>query len=59
MKYNETEIQEMFDEMLNDVYGTFRVGVSEFDASEILRELDPIAYRTGLSDFESELENED
>ena len=59
MKYTEEQVQEMYDDMLNDVYGPVKIGYLEFDPSEILRELDPIAYRCGLADYESELEEED
>ena len=50
--------EELYDEMLNEVFGTFKIGYLEFDASDILKSCDPIAYRVGLSDYESELEEE-
>ncbi len=51
--------EEMYDEMLNDVYGTFKIGYLEFDAADILKSCDPIAYRVGLSDYESFSEEEE
>lgn len=46
--------EEQFDEMLDETYGTFKIGYLEFDASRILKELDPIAYRVGLADITDE-----
>ena len=56
MIYTDQEIEELHDEMINDIYGTFKISYLEFDAAEILKELDPIAYRCSVADFESELE---
>lgn len=46
--------EEQFDEMLDETYGTFKIGFCEFSASLILKELDPIAYRVSLADFSDE-----
>lgn len=56
---NETELQERFDEMLDDVHEPIKIGFGTFYPSQILKELDPIAYRIGLSEFEDYLEEED
>ena len=45
------ELYERFDEMLNDVYGEVKIGYSSFLPSDILRDLEPISYRVGFSDF--------
>lgn len=50
-------IEDNFAEMLNEVYGTFTVAGSTFDAADILSELDPIAYRCALADYEAECED--
>lgn len=44
--------EEMFDEMLNDVYPVYKIGELTFYPSQILKDCDPIAYRIGLSEFE-------
>jgi len=40
-----------YDEMLDEVSGEIRIGSITFDASRVLEELDPIAYRCGFSDW--------
>jgi hypothetical protein len=42
-----------FDEYLNEVYGTFEVCGITVQASDILKECDPVAYRCYKVDFES------
>ena len=54
---NDYEIEQAYDEMLNDVYGTVMIAGYEYDTSRALKECDPIAYSVGLSDFESTLED--
>ena len=49
------DLEERFDIELNDGYDWPEIGGIRFAPSDILRELDPIAYRVGLSDFHSEL----
>lgn len=63
------EVEAYYDDMLDDSYGSFKIGYIEFDAHRILQELDPVAYNMGIndyvdsrlsdaqSDFESEYEN--
>ena len=51
-------MSERYDEMLDEIYGTFKIGVCEFSASLILKELDPIAYETGLFEYEDEEEED-
>lgn len=52
----EWELQERYDNMLDEVYGTLTVAGMEYETSLILAELDPIAYRCGFNDWlDSEL----
>lgn len=44
-------VEENYDDMLDDAYGEFTIGCCTFTASQILRECDPIAYRCGIADF--------
>lgn len=46
-----TEAYEAYDEMLDDVYGEWDLGIVMLSASRALRFTDPIAYRTGLNDW--------
>jgi len=54
----EQELQEQFDEYLNDSHDPVMIAVILFYPADILKECDPIAYRVFLNDFESYLENE-
>ena len=53
---NFIDIEAMFDEFLDEIYPSFQMGQLEFMPSDILKSCDPIAYRCGLADYESELE---
>jgi hypothetical protein len=45
---------EEYDEMLNECYGTVQVGGLEYDTAEVLKAVDPVAYRCGFADYHSE-----
>jgi hypothetical protein len=53
---NQYELEQAYDEMLNDVYGTVIIAGYEYDTSQALKEVDPIAYSVGINDYESSLE---
>ena len=40
-----------YDEWLDDLHEPYKVGCCEFSASQVLSELDPIAYDCGYYDF--------
>ena len=40
-----------YDESLDEANGSFEIGYLTFDASRVLRKLDPIAYRVGFFDW--------
>lgn len=48
-----------FDEMLDDCHETYNLGGMTFYPSDILKSCDPIAYRCGKSDYESEYDLDD
>ena len=50
-------LKEMYDEMLDEF--TIDSLLETYDASRLLKETDPIAYRVGLSDYESSMEEDD
>jgi hypothetical protein len=52
------ELEQLYDEILNDSYGEIKLGYLTFYPADIIKNCDPIAYRVGLSDFESTLEEE-
>lgn len=50
---DEDTLREMYKDMLDESYPIYRIGTMEFYASDILEACDPIAFRVGLSDYES------
>lgn len=51
--------EEQFDELLNETNPIVRIGILEYLPSEVLKAVDPIAYRVSLSDMESFEEEEE
>lgn len=49
------EIEQMYDEMLSDVYGEVEICGLKYDAADAFKRLDPIAYRCGFADYWSML----
>lgn len=47
----EVEAYAAYDEMLDEVCGPKTIGEARFDASTILKNCDPIAYRVGFYDW--------
>jgi hypothetical protein len=47
-KYTESD----YDDMLDDCYPKVTIGDSSWDASYVLREMDPTAYRRRFSDYQ-------
>ena len=45
------DTEEQFEEMLNECYEPVKVGCCEWDASYVMKELDPVAFRCGVSDY--------
>ena len=52
----ESELNERFDDMLDERYDELRIGELSWAPSVALERLDPIAYRVYRNDFLSELE---
>lgn len=57
--FMDDEKEQAFDEFLDDVFGTVSIAGADFRASEILKELDPIAYEQAMLDWEDTYANED
>ena len=51
------DIEEQYDELL-DEQGDIKIGLLTYSPSDVLKAVDPIAYRVGLADYESFLEEE-
>ncbi len=55
---DEDKYDENYDEWLDEIYGEIMIGNISFLPSRILKELDPIAYRCGFSDYIDSLDIE-
>lgn len=53
------DIEEQYEEMLDECYEPVKIGDMTFYASQILRNCDPVAYRIGLSEYEDYLAEEE
>ena len=42
----------------NDVYEVIKFGSLEYSPSQVLKAVDPIAYRLGMNDYEDSMEEE-
>lgn len=51
----EQELENAYDQLLDEVYPCFYLASSVFMPSQILKTLDPIMYHEGLLDFEDGL----
>jgi len=47
------EMEQRYDEMLDEVYGVVTIAGYQYETSRVLKEVDPIAYRVGMADYES------
>jgi hypothetical protein len=45
------QLEEMFDEMLDECYPVVRFGELYYSASDVLRSTDPTAHRCGFNDW--------
>lgn len=52
-------IVEAYDELLDEIYPTFKMGDLEFWPSDILKSCDPIAYQCALSDYEDSVQTDE
>lgn len=43
--------EDLFDEMLDDVYGTVEIAGMSYNTSYALKNVDDIAYRCGVNDY--------
>ncbi len=45
------DAEDEFEEMLNECYESVKVGCCEWDAGYVMKELDPVAFRCGVSEY--------
>ena len=57
MVQSESDIEHAYQDML-DEFGEVQIGNLTYLSSIVLKEVDPIAYRCGLADFSSALEEQ-
>jgi hypothetical protein len=48
---SDRELTDMYHEMLEEIYGEVKVCGYEFSAADVLKEMDPVAYKVGLNDW--------
>ena len=53
-RFSDEDIKDMYNESLDEM-GDVKIGNLRFSPSEIVNVLDPIAYRTGLNEYEDML----
>jgi hypothetical protein len=54
----EQENMDRYDEFLNEFCPVVEIGSLKYDASEVLKAVDPIAYRIGMQEYLDFLEEE-
>lgn len=58
--YKEIEYtEEDFDDYIDDCYGDVKIGNLSFSSSEVLKEMDPVAYNIEFSEYESSMKKDD
>lgn len=45
------ELEDQYEELLNDCHEVVRICDMKYDAGDVLRAVDPIAFRCGVSDW--------
>jgi len=48
------DAEEQFEELLNETCETLKIGTLEYDPGYVLRNIDPVAFRCGVSDMLSD-----
>ena len=56
---SERQAAEMYDEMLDDCEGPVELCGMTYSASQVLRVVDPVAYRCGFNDYVDSLTEDD
>ena len=48
------DAEDLYEDLLNDTYGTVKVAGCEWEAGHVVREMDPTTFRCGVSDMLSD-----
>lgn len=56
---DDVDYEDLFEEMITELYDTVSIGGLTWDAGRVLRELDPIAFRCGVVDETAEIDLND
>jgi hypothetical protein len=48
--------EEEYDDLLDEIYQVIKFGTLEYSPSQVLKAVDPIAYRVGMNDYEDSME---
>jgi hypothetical protein len=48
--------EEQYDDLLDEVYEVIKFGTLEYSPSQVLKAVDPVAYRLGMNDYEDSME---
>ena len=59
MRYTREQYKELFIELLNDCYPTYKVGYCEYGYGDIYEKMDPVAFEIDLNDWIDSVEEED
>tara|TARA_B100000902_G_scaffold327671_1_gene323338 strand:- start:317 stop:535 length:219 start_codon:yes stop_codon:yes gene_type:complete len=51
----EYELEQLYNNMLDDVYGLVEIAGHDYLTSRVLKETDPIAYHVGMNDYADSL----
>jgi hypothetical protein len=51
--------EEEYDDLLDDIYEVIKFGTLEYPPSQVLKAVDPVAYRLGMIDYEDSMEGEE
>lgn len=56
----EDELEDLFNDMLDDIYGMVEIAGFKYDTSRAWKEVDPVAWKLSLNDYaDSLIENGD
>jgi len=58
-KFTQEELEQMHDEMLDELYPPYKIGYSDFYASQILANCDPIMYQISVQEYADFLQEQD
>lgn len=58
-RITDRDLEQAYIEMLDEVYGTVKIAGLEYDTSQALKDIDPVAFRCGLADYISSRIGED